>query len=71
MQHYAGLEGFILYHAKKCTITIALVTMNAVGTSQRAVCRILAANLRVSFPQRSEDLPPAHRAGGLERFPNR
>jgi hypothetical protein len=32
MEHYAGLRGwnFILYHAKKCMITIALITTNAV-----------------------------------------
>jgi hypothetical protein len=38
-----------LCHAKKCRITIELVTTNALGTSQRAVFRILAASLRRSF----------------------
>ena len=40
---------FVPCHAKKCTTTIELVMTNAVGTSQRAVCRILAASLRWSL----------------------
>ena len=40
---------FILCHAKKRTITIKLVTTKAVGTSQRAVRRICAVNLRRSL----------------------